>query len=415
MATIERVRVRPRRRPRKPVRRTLIAVHRWSALILGLVLVVQCTSGAILLYNAELFRAQHASFYRHTEGPAVIDADRAVALVRSADPGFDVGWVGSDAGVTVVGSSDFAAAYSIDPATGQLGERVSLSGGVLGWLVNLHDCAFGCLRFSGAVPIMNEQAPLIDITWAATVLVVLGLLLVVLAVSGAIVWWPTVKRLRHGFRIRWRKGRFARDRDLHDVIGIVSVPFLLMWGITGITIEWPAAKSVVLSAFGGDAKVDLAEAAYLPHPTARPRPVGIGEAGAIALREAPGRLSYVMLPTEATPYYLASVAGAYSPYEHRAFYNGDVLVYINATDGSDTKVVDASHGRPLANTFYAKVFEPAHFGWLVNGWWRVLWLIFGLTPLLLAGTGLSTWLFRRGVQRERRRSVKKGTTVSLQQ
>jgi uncharacterized iron-regulated membrane protein len=95
------------------------------------------------------------------------------------------------------------------------------------------------------------------------------------------------------------------------------------------------------------------------------------------------------------------VAGAYSPREHRLFYSGDVLVYVNAYDGADVKVVDASHDRPLANTFYAKVFEPAHFGWLVNGWWRLVWLVFGLTPLALAVTGLSTWLFRRGTERRR--------------
>ncbi|MBF6332046.1 PepSY-associated TM helix domain-containing protein [Nocardia transvalensis] len=392
--------IRPRRRPRKPVRRTLIAIHRWSALILGIVLVIQTTSGAILLYHAELFRTQHASFYRHTEGPPVIDLEGAVALVRSEDPGFDAGWVGTDGGVFVVGNRDYTAAYAVDPGTGRLNEEVDLTGGVLGWLVNLHDCAFGCLRYSGALPMLNEQAPLIDITWAATILVVLGLLLVMLTVSGTIIWWPSLKRLSHGLRVRWRKGRFARDRDLHNVIGILAVPFLLMWGITGVTIEWPAAERVVLRAMGGEAN-EQTDDVYVPRPASLPRPVSISEATTVALREAPGRLAYLMLPSESTPYYRAAVAGAYSPYEHRAFYSGDVLVYINASDSSDIRS-DTSHRRPLANTFYAKVFEPAHFGWLVNPWWRLVWLIFGLAPLALAITGLSTWLFRRNTRRRKR-------------
>ncbi|QIS12590.1 PepSY-associated TM helix domain-containing protein [Nocardia arthritidis] len=394
--------VRSPRRARKPLRRGLIALHRWSALILGIVLVVQSTSGAILLYHAELFRAGHASFYRHTDGPPVIDTERAVALVRAEDPGFDIGWAGSDGGVIVVGNSDFTAVYAVDPGTGLLNGRVRLTDGVLGWLINLHDCAFGCPRYSGALPIMNDQPPLIGITWAAVILGIMGLLLVLLAVSGAIIWWPSIRRLRHGFRVRLRKGRFARDRDLHDVIGIISVPFLLMWGITGTAIEWPAVERAWLGATGGDTNLERPQDVFTPRATDRGAPVSITDAGEIALRAAPGRLAYLMLPTEATPYYRAAIAGAYSPYEHRAFYSGDVLVYINATDAADLKVVDAGRDRPLANTFYAKVFEPAHFGWLVNGWWRLIWLAFGLTPLALAVTGLSSWLFRRATKRRRR-------------
>ncbi|MFI9415311.1 PepSY-associated TM helix domain-containing protein [Nocardia gamkensis] len=394
--------VRSRERSRKRVRRALISIHRWSALILGTVLVVQSTSGAILLYHAELFRAQHASFYRHTDAPPVIDTEQAVALVRATDPDFAVGWVGVDGGVIAIGNAQYTAAYSVDPGTGRINERVNLTDGVLGWLANLHNCAFGCARYSGAIPIMENQAPLIDIKWGAVILGSLGTLLVTLAVSGVVIWWPSLRRSRNGFRVRLRKGRFARDRDLHDVIGVLAVPFLLVWGITGTTIEWPAVQRAWLVATGGNTTLERTERSFEPRSSgAGLAPLSIGEAGAIAQRAAPGRLAYLLLPTDTAPYYRAAVAGAYSPREHRLFYSGDVLVYVNAYDGADVKVVDASHDRPLANTFYAKVFEPAHFGWLVNGWWRLVWLVFGLTPLTLAVTGLSTWLFRRRIERRR--------------
>ncbi|MGY4651059.1 putative iron-regulated membrane protein [Mycobacterium sp. URHB0021] len=35
-------------------------------------------------------------------------------------------------------------------------------------------------------------------------------------------------------------------------------------------------------------------------------------------------------------------------------------------------------------------------------YWRVLWFILGLAPLMLLVTGLSTWLYRRLVGRRRR-------------
>jgi uncharacterized iron-regulated membrane protein len=59
---------------------------------------------------------------------------------------------------------------------------------------------------------------------------------------------------------------------------------------------------------------------------------------------------------------------------------------------------------PAANRFYSKVFEAAHFGWLAGGWWRIVWVVLGLTPLALLLTGVSTWLFRLGTKRRRRRA-----------
>ncbi|MEU4343487.1 PepSY-associated TM helix domain-containing protein [Nocardia sp. NPDC023852] len=392
-------------RKRKPVRGALITTHRWSSLILGLLLVIQSTSGAVLLYHAELFRVSHRSFYQHTDTPPVVSTEQAVDLVRTVDPNFDVGWVGSDGGVIAVGNRDRTAAYSVDPGTGRINEHASITDGALGLLQNLHNCAFGCVRYAGAVPAVNGHAPILDFSWAALILSTVGLLLVLLAVSGAVIWWPSVKRLRHGFRVRTRKGRFARDRDLHNVIGIVSVPFLLMWGITGAAFEFPAVERAWLAMTGGEPVTALPQDSFTPRQAPPGAPtISITEASDLALHQVPGRLAYLMLPTEAANYYRAAIAAAdaYSPYENRAFYSGDVFVYINANDPTDTKTVDSSQARPLANSFYDQVFQPAHFGWLVNSWWRLIWLLFGLTPLALAVTGLSTWLFKRATQRRKR-------------
>ncbi|MEU7630631.1 PepSY-associated TM helix domain-containing protein [Nocardia sp. NPDC049220] len=382
-----------RRRQRAPLRRALIVIHRWSALTLGVLLVVQCTSGAILLYHGELFRASHRSFYQHTDAQTVITTERAVDIVRAADPDFDVGWVGSDGGVIAVGDHARRTAYSVDPGTGRINTYAGITEGPLGLLVNLHDCAFGCPRYAGMAPVVTAKVPVLGLTWAHLILGTVGLLLVLLAVSGAFVWWPSLKRWHHGLRVRTNKGRYARDRDLHNVIGIISVPFLLMWGVTGAAFEFPVVERVWLVLTGGEAVNAMPQDSFTPRPAAPGQPpVSVSAASAIALQHVPGRLAYLMLPSADADYYRAAIAGAYSPYENRAFYSGDIFVYINAKDSADVQVVDSSHGRPVANTFYDKVFRPAHFGWLVNGWWRILWFLLALTPLMLAITGASTWL-----------------------
>ncbi|HWE88648.1 MAG TPA: hypothetical protein VG317_04195 [Pseudonocardiaceae bacterium] len=104
--------------------------------------------------------------------------------------------------------------------------------------------------------------------------------------------------------------------------------------------------------------------------------------------------------TVASAYYRVSLAKPYAPDGYRAFFGGDTTMFVDSRDPRHVSVVDSS-AEPTANVFYDRVFEPAHFGWMVNGWWRILWFGFGLTPLALGVTGLSTWLFRRRTRRRR--------------
>jgi hypothetical protein len=93
----------------------------------------------------------------------------------------------------------------------------------------------------------------------------------------------------------------------------------------------------------------------------------------------------------------------YGSYAHRAIYSGDAYVYVDAHDATNMQVTDVGGGS-ASFTFYKKYFEAAHFGWDVNGWWRIPWVVFGLGPLLLFLTGVSTWLWRYGVKRRRKQA-----------
>ena len=49
---------------------------------------------------------------------------------------------------------------------------------------------------------------------------------------------------------------------------------------------------------------------------------------------------------------------------------------------------------------------PLHSGWALNSWVRIIWVVLGLVPLLLAVTGLSTWFFKRGLRKRRKRRLR---------
>lgn len=388
---------------RRPVRKALVLTHRWTSLVLGLLLVVEATSGAIVLYQPEWFRATHEWFYRYTPHPEPISAQRAVDLVAAAHPEFHPSWVSYERGIYAVGDSAFAHAYSVDPGTGHINGFAELHGGTMGFLANMHDCAFTCSAYPGHLPALAEEIPLLGLSWGALALVVLGLLLVLLVITGIIVWWPGIRRFSRGFRLRLSRGRFARDYDLHNIIGLVGAPLLLMWGVTGAAFELPAVRDAWVVMIGGQSGEQQVPPARSLSASSGP-PIGVNEAVRTASEASGGRVVYVQLPRRQGPSaYSVSLTGSYSPYEHRVLFGGDVTARVDSHDPTNVSLKDSAE-QPAANAFYDEVFEPAHFGWMVNGWWRILWFALGMTPAALAVTGLSTWLFRRGTRRRRKRT-----------
>jgi uncharacterized iron-regulated membrane protein len=396
---------------RRPIRRSLVVTHRWTSLVLGLLLLIETTSGAIVLYNAEYFRATHGSFYQHTSSTHPVSAQTAFETVKKAHPDFGAAWVSVDNGVFAIGDEAYEHVYGVDPGSGRITGLADLNGGPMGFLVNLHDCGLGCKGYPGYVPFLGQTMEGLHIgwftavTWGEFILFVLGLLLVLLAISGLITWWPGIKRFAQGWQVRTKKGRFARDYDLHNVIGMIALPFLFMWGLTGAAIYVNPVADAWLVITGGHA-IDESAYAFTPHKVAKDKPdIGVDAAVRIALQHYPGRLAYMTTSDKLTPgYYSVSIAGpSYSAYEYRGFYSGDTTVMVDSHDPTNVKVVD-DKGEPLANVFYGKVFEASHFGWLVNPWWRMIWFVLGLAPLALAVTALSTWLFRYGNKKRRKRA-----------
>lgn len=401
---------RNRRRPRwwrkRPVHKALVLTHRWTSLVLGLFLVVEATSGAAVLYQPEWFRATHGWFYQHSAAANPISAQRAVDLVSEAHPDFHASWVSYERGIYAIGDAGYAQAFSVDPGAGRINGLAELHGGTMGFLANLHDCALTCPAYPGYLPAMAASVPgLGGLSWGGLALVVLGLLLVLLVITGLIVWWPGIRRFSRGFRMRLHKGRFARDYDLHNIIGLIGAPLLLMWGVTGAAFELPAVKDAWVVMTGGEAGEQEPAPGRALTPVNAP-PVGVDAAVRAASGATGGEVVYAQLPQNDGPgTYVVSLHDSYAPYGYRALFGGDTTARVDTHDPTNVSIMDSAE-QPTANAFYDEVFEPAHFGWMVNGWWRIVWFVLGMTPAALAVTGLSTWLFRRGNRKRRKRATR---------
>jgi uncharacterized iron-regulated membrane protein len=63
--------------------------------------------------------------------------------------------------------------------------------------------------------------------------------LTLLCLTGAVIWWPGVRHWRRSLTISW-EAHFARiNWDLHSALGFWALPFVLLWGVSGIYFAFP--------------------------------------------------------------------------------------------------------------------------------------------------------------------------------
>ena len=405
--------LRPRRRVRRrPVRKLLIVTHRWSSFVIGTLLLLITTSGALVLYAPQWYHWTNSAVFTTTESDHPVSASQAMAIVAAAHPDFDPGSINVEGGIIEVSSSnsEIPYFYGVDPGTGRITGTLNPDAGVMGFLMNLHECGLTCDDYPGYVAFLNDHVPTLgmawldEITWGSLLLAVTGLLLLFLAVSGAVIWWPTIKKFASGFRVRWRKGRYARDFDLHQVIGIVAVPFLLMWGLTGTSFEFEWVDNVWYAVTGGQAPPEDQQDFASAEVTGKNVPdIGLDAAAAVGVGQRGGTLVYASLPTEddATSVYDLWFSVGADPYKHGP-YPGQVEVMVDRHDATHFKLAQDTGGATLSNTIWDTWrYGTLHYGFAVNGWWRLIWFLFGLTPLLLAVTGISTALAKRSVRKRK--------------
>ncbi len=408
---------------RRPVRRALIVTHRWLSLAMGLVLLLVTTSGAILLYEPELRRAMNPAAYASTDGEARIGFADAVATVDGEHPDFAPSDVIRENGVFRV--TDGTVSHTVDPATGEYLGVVAESPAWLSFVHNLHLCFLACAEQVGYLPVLESTVPGTgwlgfegaEVSWGGLLLGLTAVLLLYLVVTGLWLWMPRPSRWRGAVTVRWRKGRFARDTDLHKIVGMVALAPLAIWGVTGAAFEFGAVADGWYAVTPDD-PLPAAE-----EPSAEP-PAGpadgaddAGEEGddpgdrigqeaalAAALRAHPGSepVSVTVLPADdPAAVYSVWLAEGVDPYAYGEF-PGNVGVSVDPYT-AETVTTFGRGEEPVAQRVWESWSYPVHAGIVVDGWWRLVWMGLALIPLVLAVTGVSTWLVRLRSARARAR------------
>ena len=75
-----------------------------------------------------------------------------------------------------------------------------------------------------------------------------GAILLLLAVSGAYIWWPGVKHWRRSLSIRFASRWRRVNYDTHNAIGIWTLVLVFWWAFSGLYFGWYRQVQVVVNA-----------------------------------------------------------------------------------------------------------------------------------------------------------------------
>jgi uncharacterized iron-regulated membrane protein len=203
--------------------------------------------------------------------------------------------------------------------------------------------------------------------------------------------------------VRRGGGNYKLNYDLHKVVGFVALPFLAMWAITGINFELPKqTEAAWFAVTPGDPQPE-SDFEFESKPATGPE-VTMGEAIASATAAAPSgsTLEAVNNPNrgEKTSYYELWFSHGVDPWTY-GFYPGNYGVFVDRYSGRAERYWPNPANDTVTSNFWQDWTTTLHMGNVVGWIPRLGWLAFGLTPLLLAFTGIATWLLRRRLRRRK--------------
>ena len=224
----------------------------------------------------------------------------------------------------------------------------------------------------------------------AFVMMLMATLLVVLSVSGLVLWWP-----RKIFSVRWSASGRRIVFDLHNAIGFYSFLFLLLFGVTGVVVHWQSKwlpmtnKALHLA----DTEPDL----KISPPNSDARPVSLEDVAAAARLSMPGaRLTQINFPGT------RGVYRAWFKFPEDGTPLGRSFVLVNAYSGA---VLYTRSARTVGvpTRLFREWNREVHTGDILGWPTRILACLMSLMLPVLAVTGPLFWWRRTRVRTKAKR------------
>ncbi|PRA49663.1 MULTISPECIES: PepSY domain-containing protein [Pseudomonas] len=351
-------------------------IHTWTSLICTLFLLLLALTGLPLIFHHEIdhLLGDAPELRQMPADTPHLDLQQLVAKAETHRPGEVMQYFGWDEedpnGVIAIMAKtagtepNLSHTFMLDARTGEAVEMPSANGGLMMVMLRLHVDMFAGLP-------------------GKLLLAFMGLLFVIAIISGTVLYLPFMRRLNFG-TVRQDKSTRVRWLDLHNLIGVVTLTWALVVGVTGVI---SACADLLIAAWRNEALSAMIEPYRDAPPLTQLAPAS--QLLDIAKRATP----------EMTPDFIAFPGTRFSSEHHYAvFMKGSTHltshlltpVLIDASTLNVTAIAE----RPWYMDAMG-MSQPLHFGDYGGMPMKILWAALDVLTIIVLGSGLYLWIVRR--------------------
>ncbi|MBD8683162.1 PepSY-associated TM helix domain-containing protein [Pseudomonas sp. CFBP 13719] len=351
-------------------------IHTWTSLICTLFLLMLAITGLPLVFHHEIehLLGDAPQFREMPANTPQLDLQQLVEAAQAHRAGEVVQYFGWDEdephGVLAITAAtadtepNSSHTFMLDARTGDAVETPSANGGFIMVMLRLHVDMYAGLA-------------------GKLLLAFMGLLFVLAIVSGVVLYAPFMRKLTFG-TVRNQKSTRTHWLDLHNLIGVVTLTWALVVGVTGVI---SACADLLIGAWRAETLSALIEPYRDAPPLKQLAPAT--RLLDIAHGAAPGM----------TPDFIAFPGTRFSSEHHYAVFmkGGTHLtshlltpVLIDATTLDVTAVVE----RPWYMDAMG-LSQPLHFGDYGGMPMQILWAALDVLTIIVLGSGVYLWWVRR--------------------
>jgi uncharacterized iron-regulated membrane protein len=351
-------------------------IHTWSSLICTLFLLMLAITGLPLVFHHEIeeLTGDAPALKEMPANTTRMDLQQLVKAAEAHRPGEVVQYFGWDEdepngmyafmGKTAGGDPNDTHTFMLDARSGEAVETPSANGGFMNIMLRLHVDMYAGLP-------------------GKLLLAFMGLLFVLAIISGVVLYAPFMRRLDFA-TVRPNKSTRVRWLDLHNLIGVVTLTWAFVVGLTGVL---NACADLVIAQWRNDSLAAM----VAPY---RDAPPLTARAPATDLL----RIAQTTVPG-AEPSFIAFPGSRFSSEHHYAvFMKGSTHltshlltpVLIDAETLNVTAIV--------SSPWYMDALllsQPLHFGDYGGMPMKILWGILDVLTIIVLGSGVYLWWVRR--------------------
>ena len=350
--------------------------HKWTGLICTIFLLMLCLTGLPLIFHEEIDHLSgevEAPVMPASTPTASMDLIATAALAKR--PGDVIRFMFWDAeehpNVTFVSMAkaldappDEFSSLLIDSRTAKVLDEPPTNEGFMFVMLKLHTDMFAGLPGSLFLGLM-------------------GLVFVAAIVSGIVLYHPFMRRLDFG-TIRKKRNSRLKWLDVHNLLGVVTIMWVLVVGITG---SINTLSQVIIGIWQQDQMADM----LAPYKGQKaPAKIGSLESALDTARKAVPdmHISFVAFPGTMFS----------SPHHYTVFLKGNTpvtsrLLQPALIDAQSSKLTDTREMPWYVKTLLLS--QPLHFGDYGGLPLKILWTIFDIFTIFVLGTGVYLWWGRR--------------------